>query len=104
MIKYQNAIKAAKEYREGLALKDQKQQLSCNALAFKFSRSHRTIRAIAKGLSPANIPQEELDLIRRCLKERKEIEAKYRSKTMESVCARYHVTGQTVRNYLEVVR
>lgn len=98
---YENAIKAAQEYAEGLKLKAEIGQLTARPLAAKFECPRKSILAIQNGLTPTNVLHEDLQLIRECVNHRRELEGRYKAKTLEAVSARYHVAKTTVKSYLE---
>jgi hypothetical protein len=98
---YENAIKAAQEYSEGLKLKAEISELSSRPLAAKFECPRKSILMIQNGLTPTDILHEDLMLIRECVAHRRELEGRYKAKTLEAVSARYHVAKSTVKAYLE---
>lgn len=100
-MKFEHAIAAAKEYQEGLKIRQEIKNLSTKNLALKFERREESIRDIQKGRQPRNIPEEERLLIELCIRERQRLEGVYAGKTMEALKAKYRTSGATIASYMD---
>lgn len=93
------AIAATKDYLRGRKIREEAIMLSTDALAKKFERAPRTIRAIAIGGSPGYVPESERALILDCTKERHRLEGIASGLTLDALAAKYRVSDKTIREY-----